>query len=362
MGTFEVTTKELTVAPHPNADRLDVVRVDGFNCVSQKGVYQTGDIAVYVPENAIVPEDVLKAAGFWNEEKVKGLLAGSSGDRVKPVKLRGVISEGILLNIPRLNEAGLLPEPTCPPVDWAETLGITKYVPPIPMDMAGVVEAKDFSVKYDVENYKAHSHLLSEGEDIIATEKLHGSCTIVRYDTPTREVSVSSKGQASKGLWITEDEHNVYWRVEKRYELGVGLSRIRDMLPQAATAIILFGETLGVQNLKYGANGGHVDFRAFDLAVEVDGRLEFLPYWILKVHMDYVGIPVVPTLFTGDFDEAFLWELSEGRETVTGKEEHIREGLVVRPVENRYDDSIGHVKLKFVSDTYLGKTTGDEFE
>lgn len=370
MSTFEVLARRLEVEDHPNAERLDVVKVDGFNCISQKGVYQTGDIAIYVPENAVVPEEILKVAGFWDEEKGKGMLAGSLGNRVKPVKLRGIISEGILLNLPRLIESGVLgdwPYETQVVEDWADKLGIKKYEVAIPAQLAGKVHRPPNGpqVKYDIENYKKHRNELVTGEQVIATEKIHGTCTIVCYEIayPSGTTLVTSKGQAARGLWLKHDPDNAYWKAETKYRIGSRLEHLSARLPEAITRIFLFGETFGIQKgYHYGANSEDVDYRAFDIALEDEyGTLEYVPYLTFESWMAELGIPTVPAIYRGQFDPDIIWSLTEGRETISGQSEHIREGLVVRPVENRYS-KIGHVKLKFVSDAYLGKTTGDEFE
>lgn len=75
-----------SVKAHPNADRLDLVQVLGFQCVTQKGLYSEGDRIVYVRPDAVLPEEA------WAEEYRK-----YSPKRIKAVKLRGIFSEGVVL-------------------------------------------------------------------------------------------------------------------------------------------------------------------------------------------------------------------------------------------------------------------------
>lgn len=42
---------------------------------------------------------MLKRLGFWDSEKSKGKLLGSEGNRVKAMKLRGIVSQGILFPV-----------------------------------------------------------------------------------------------------------------------------------------------------------------------------------------------------------------------------------------------------------------------
>lgn len=110
------------VRDHPDADRLSIMDVLGFVTISAKvptgekivndeGVevdvlthrYRDGDLVVYVGEAAVVPDWLLKP-GFWKEDPTgetegKGMLAGSKGNRVKAVRLRGVFSQGIMFPV-----------------------------------------------------------------------------------------------------------------------------------------------------------------------------------------------------------------------------------------------------------------------
>lgn len=363
MAEFIVEPKIVTVEEHPNAERLDIVKVEGFNCVSQKGVYETGDCAIYVPENAVVPVEVLKHFGFWNEEKDKGLLAGAQGNRVKPVKLRGVISEGILLPYRKVLDF-LGGDSTYKGLDdYGDVLGIVKYSPTIPAHMQGKLANRDFSARYDIQNWKKYRGLLRDGEEVVATEKIHGTCTIFRYDALADTFDVASKGIASRGQWLDESEDNLYWRVARQFNIREVLSQMAHRLGEEV--VLLFGETFGAgvqKGYDYGAVGGEIGYRAFDMVVENQGTQEVVNYDGFKVLCKEFGIPTVPEIYRGPYDPDVLWGHTSGVETVSDAPRHIREGLVVRPIENRYDARIGHVKLKMVSDAYLGKTTGEEIE
>lgn len=68
----------------------------------------------------------------------------------------------------------------------------------------------------------------------------------------------------------------------------------------------------------------------------------------------------VPVLYRGPYSKEIMWQYTDGKETVSGTESNIREGIVMRPVVERYHDEIGRVQLKNVSDDYLtrkGKST-----
>lgn len=355
MSTFTVPAVRVTVEDHPNADRLDIVRPDGMDyvAVSQKGLYKTGDAAIYVPEGGVVPEPILKAAGFFDEEQGKGLLAGPKGDRVKAIKLRGQLSQGIFLHPDKVfNPPGELEIGR----DYAPLFQIAKYQPPIPTEMAGQLEPSAVIRSYtDIENIKRYPDVLHHGEPVVMTEKIHGTCAI--FVRTEEQFLVSSKGLSSKGLVIVESDNNVYWRAARKYNLSEKLRFLREyhMVP----AVFLFGEVYGpVQDLKY---GGELDFRAFDVALADSFAIKYLDYDDLKIQVGrWEEIPLVPELYSGPFSEDALAEYTDGKEQVTGEQKHLREGVVIRPLFERTDPELGRVILKSVSSDYLvrkGATT-----
>ncbi len=89
------------IRPHPDGDRLSIVSVNGHEVVANRHEdgsfrFAPGEIVVYVPENAIVPDDILRERGYWDTDKDKGLLGGSKGNRVKMIRFRGVESRGLV--------------------------------------------------------------------------------------------------------------------------------------------------------------------------------------------------------------------------------------------------------------------------
>ena len=99
MSSFEVAARSITLEPHPNADSIELAKIDGTeytSIVRKDAQLHTGDVVLYIPEQAIVPPAILQSMGMWDYEKNKGTLAGSQGNRVKAVRLRGVFSQGLI--------------------------------------------------------------------------------------------------------------------------------------------------------------------------------------------------------------------------------------------------------------------------
>jgi len=123
--------------------------------------------------------------------------------------------------------------------------------------------------------------------------------------------------------------------------------------------VFIFGEVFGhrIQDLQYGCEPNKLSYRVFDVAV---GKGNFLNDAQLDAWCVALGLQRVPVLYRGPFNKSKIIELTDGNETVSGKGLHMREGVVVRPVIERYDLDLGRVILKNVSERYLLRKGGTE--
>lgn len=368
MANFKVEVLPITVETHPDPEvtKLEIGRIGDYNVVVGKGNHQTGDLVAYIPEQAIVPEGLLAEMGLTDK------LAGSRKNRVKPLRLRGVMSQGLVYKAK---------SEWLPGQDVTKELGITKYEPPIPVHMQGEMQTHpNVSLKFDIENIKRYPNIFEEGEEVVFTEKVHGTFVmigLVHEDFRTPDLLggkffVSSKGMGADGLYMKDNEknaNNAYVRAFKQYHLGEKLEAIRDsfldrpcrqynQIKEERATIWLLGEVFGVQKgYGYGANGETPGFRAFAIKV---GYEHISNRDMFESLCSYNFIRIAPVLYRGPFSKEALKQYTDGKETITGNETHIREGIVVTPVLERRHPDIGRVILKSVSDIYLGKSTGEE--
>ena len=363
MADFEVRMRRLEIMGHPDADRLEIARVGGYRAVVPRGMYLTGDIAAYIPEMSIVPNDILREMGLVDEESGKGRLAGPDGNRVRAKRLRGVLSQGLVYS------GRLLDADTCnreEGEDVAGLLGITKWEPPIPPEMAGALERYDLGdklVSYDVEDVKKHPERLQEGEFCTMHEKIHGSLCYFVVGPDNDTVRISSKGRAASQLvFASEGVDNIYTRMGEKY--GYDLVEIADWFAdhedtddggaiRTQTAHI-FCEVYGkkVQDLHYGTD---LDMAVFDVMVNGKYASQAQIYECLKG----CSLRPVPLAYEGPYYESIMMEHTSGRSLVPGAG-HMREGVVVRPVPER-EDMDGRVVLKSVSPEYLTRKGGTEY-
>jgi RNA ligase (TIGR02306 family) len=356
MSNFEVKVCSLKIKEHPNADRLEIAQIGGFKSIVSKGQYKTGDLAVYIPEESIVPHELIEKLGLV------GKLGGSKKNRVKAIRFRGLFSQGLVFPIQDDWVEGM---------DVKDILGIEKYEPVVPSDMEGDLfyAGSEYTIKYDIENVKKYPNLIRTGEMVQITEKIHGTFFMVSAVPSHMENSsllygrnvISSKGYAQKGFSFCDSEknkNNVYLRVAKENNLFEIANKLADELNEI---VIIAGEAFGrVQDLKYGVT--NLDYRVFDVAVgEARHEKRFFNHEKLESFVKENNLKRVPILYVGAFSDEILEQYTSGKESVSGKEVHLREGVVVKTLEERYDEDFGRVFLKSVSEEYLLRKGGTEF-
>lgn len=356
MATFEVTIETIEVHPHPNADRLEFAQVGLYHVVVPKGKYETGDEVFYIPEYAILPEPLIVEMGL------EGRLSGKAQNRVKPIRLRGLLSQGLVAPLSIL-EGELDREKT----DFSEALDITKWEPVVPASLAGDVTPAPALVRWiDIENIKKFPNMFKEGEHVVVDEKIHGTCTCITVIDPvtiTPEVFVTSKGIGARNLALKESEKNSYWRMFRKYDLK-GFSKYIGTKTNMPKKVAIFGETYGsVQDLHYGLNND-LGFILFDIHItHQDGTTEWLtPEQVAMLAHEY-NIPMAPRLFSGAYSLETITALSYGKEQVSGRELNMREGVVVRPAADNNDIHFNGTRKigKFVSDDYVTRKGGTEY-
>ncbi len=377
VAEFEAKVYKLTIEEHSNADTLEIACVGDYKSIVRKGQFKTGDLGVYIPEQAVLPQWLVSALGL------EGYLAGKAKNRVKAIKLRGVLSQGLIA--PCIGEQSNFPDACTFAVqnntcsigvmigdDVTEFLGITKYEPVIPTSMSGEVQrAFGLTLKYDIENIKKYPDILVDGEEVVITEKIHGTWCCFGYHPDIEDDIVTSKGLSARGLIFKINEENLN---KNLYVKTLDGTCVRDgksgnLVAQAKRILgnvepfFMLGEIFGpgVQDLHYGTQKA---FCLFDVYVGplVGGRYlndqekrqfvgDFAPVYQLKR---------VPVLYRGPYSKQIVDELTDGNETVSGNSTNVREGIVITPTVERYDDEIGRVILKSVSEKYLlrkGNTT-----
>lgn len=326
MTEFNVEVVKLESSErHPNADLLSIAHIfGGYPVVYKTESFKVGDKLVYIPIDSLVPLDDPRFS-FLSEN------ADKKTQRIKAKKLRGVFSMGMLVPADPEWKVG---------ENVQEKLRIQKWEPPPPKNChinAYSEQAKDpgiIPIYTDLDSLRKYKNVLLEDEEVVITEKLHGANA--RYVYGNDEMWCGSHRTFKK-----RDERNMWWQVAIKYDLEKILSENPD------TA--LYGEVYGqVQDLRYETQQGELRFAAFDLYDAKAGK--YFDYDEFAAFCARYSIPCVPVLYRGPWKKE-LWELAEGQSSIAPS--HCREGIVVRPAKERWNDRMGRVILKLVGQSYL---------
>jgi RNA ligase (TIGR02306 family) len=101
MAEFRVIKSRVKVFPHPNAEKLELLKIGAFQAVVQKDVYRDGDAVVFAPEKAVLPEAIV--------EDYRKYLKGSDKNRVGTIRLRGELSMGVIIPLEQVDPDDKLP-------------------------------------------------------------------------------------------------------------------------------------------------------------------------------------------------------------------------------------------------------------
>lgn len=345
MSNWKVIKTKIKLFDHHNADKLDIARVGTYQCVVQKGLYKDGDEVVFAPEKSVLTGRLKDEYSKW--------LAGPNKDRVHPVVMRGEHSCGIIIPNELIEDLiGDLAQVE-EGVDISERLGITKYVPLVPFELAGISEPLEISSEYgkhDCEQFSIYANEFTDGERIVVTEKLHGSQSVYYVNLETKERFVSTKNQLSDGLHLIENESNSLWKAAKNVDLWNIINDSFSLLAGNKT-VQVFAELIPVQK-GYSYGQTEVTIKIFD--VRLNGVS--LPYDLVSDELKSLWVPIV---HDGPLDKSTVRHFAEGMELVSGKSLHIREGVVVAPYNDRRAEDGTRLRLKIINGRY--KSNGEEF-
>jgi len=318
--------------PIEGADAIECAIVGGWTCVVKRGEYTAGDLAVYCEIDSWIPHEL---APFLSKGNFPRVFNEVKGERLRTVKLRGQLSQGLLLDrYTVLDKVGEIYEG----MDVSELLGIVKYEAPIPAELAGEVKGMFPSriPKTDQERIQNLSVELEEwkAEQLTweVTEKLDGSSMTVY-------VMDGDVGVCSRNLDLKHNADNSLWRSAYRHELPAKLANI-------GRNIAVQGELIGngIQGNKYQMRDQ--DFYVYDI-YDIDAGRYFTPAERLAFVTEYKlnHCPVLDTVvLTHGVD--MLLSLAEGKSVLNPKQE--REGLVFKCNEKQ-------VSFKAISNRFLLK-------
>lgn len=342
MRQLATIQRVLDVTGIENADSIEKIRVLDWWCVTKVGELIYGDKCVYFEIDSLLPSSN-PAFGFMakgNREVTIALENGgtASGYRLRTVRLRGQISQGLALPLTAVGLDGCLE----PGTDVSEDLGIVKWEPPISKQMAAIARGPfpPFIPKTDEERVQNLGDTIRKhaGERFYITEKLDG-CSATFYRTEERF------GACSRNLDLLEG--NLYWNVAQA-------EKIEDKLP-AGFAIQgeIIGESIQGNPLKRKGQTFYA-FNVYDIGC--GNFLDFAEFLLFCLKADIKTVPVVDSHLELPSEASALIEMADGKSLLTPDAD--REGLVFRPLVEQREEmrgSVSRLSFKAISNRYLLK-------
>lgn len=321
--------------PIMGADAIEAATIGGWKVVVKKGEFSVGDLAVYCEIDSWIPTEL---APFLSKGKEPREYEGIKGERLRTVKLRGQLSQGLLLplGIGVYDTNAILEEGD----DVSELLGIVKWELPMNAQLAGMARGNFPSVipKTDQERVQ---NLVGEilaaaqaGTQFEITEKLEGSSMTVY-------LIEGEFGVCSRNLDLKETEGNAFWATARRDGIEAEMRGIADHGDFA-----IQGELIGpgIQGNIYKLT--QPEFRVFDVYnIQAGEYLKPADRRALIAGMGLMHVPFISVdkdLGVGSVEEILQWaeDISLLNPTVQ------REGIVFKEVN-------GGMTFKAISNKYL---------
>ena len=334
------TIREITdIRAIDGADMIELATVGGWNVVVAKNVgHKIGDKVVYCEIDSFLP--IKEEFEFLRKSSYKKM-GDQEGFRLKTIKLRGQVSQGLILPISVVPIAQFATGHNLPEgLDVTEMLGIVKYEPPIPAELSGKVKGlfPSFIPKTDEERIQNLTKEYGEWKhqskhQFYVTEKLDGS-------SATYYIKDGEFGVCSRNLELLETEGNTFWKVARELNL-------EENMKATGKNISLQGELIGegIQGNPYKIKGQTVRFfTGFDI-----DKYQRISFPELVVMLSDMGLQYVPILnqklgFVLPETVEDMLKYAEAKSVLNDKTE--REGVVVRSMD-------GTISFKAISNKFL---------
>ena len=334
------TIRKITeLRPIEGADKIELAIVDGWQVVVAKDVeHKVGNKVVYCEIDSFLP--IREEFEFLRKSSYKKM-GNQEGFRLKTIKLRGQVSQGLILPIHILPTTQFdTPDELPEGLDVTEMLGIVKYEPPIPAELAGKVKGQfpSFLRKTDEERIQ---NLVKEYDEwkftskhqFYVTEKLDGS-------SATYYIKDGVFGVCSRNLELLETEGNTFWKAARELDLE---EKMKSLGKNVCFQCELIGE--GIQGNPYKIKGHTVRFyTGFDIDKQV--RIPFMEFADVLMSLNLQHVPVLNQEYgfiLPDTVEDML-KYAEGKSELNPDTE--REGVVVRSMD-------GTISFKAISNVFL---------
>jgi len=350
--------KVSSIQPIDGADAIEIAVVDGWKVVTKKGEYVPGSLCIYCEIDSFLP--IKEEFEFLRKSSYKKM-GDQEGFRLRTIKLRGQVSQGLLLPLTTFQSFGYRLSPNLLNENYAiepdrvvispsdmielsegsdvtEVLGIVKYEPPIPAELSGKVKGNFPSFLRKTDEERVQNITKEYGEycyqskhQFYVTEKLDGSSSTFYFNN-------GEFGVCSRNLELLETEGNTFWKVARELDLE---NKLRNYGINVSLQGELIGE--GVQGNPYKLKGQTVKFfNAFD--IDKQERMSLGGFLKIMDDLDLDFVPFLDMNFLLPRSIDGMLEYAEGKSKLNYETE--REGVVVRSMDTK-------ISFKAISNKFL---------
>lgn len=346
------------VKEHGNADALEIAVIGGWQCCVKKGEFVKNSLAVYFEVDSLLPLDnpVFEFLTGRNERE----LDGKRYSRIKTMKLRGELSQGLLLPLGsfpfhqnlsdfigvEVSAYGYSVEDVLTSLDLTSLLEVIKYEPKLPAQLVGKAKGNfpSFIPKTDQERVqnikKAYEKAVESQEVFEVTYKLDGS-SFTAYAKQEGDVILEGVCSRNLELKLEGNEENTFVKTYKDYRLDI---KLHDYTVCTGRSLAVQGEMVGpgIQNNFEGLDS--VQLYIYNI-YDIDAQKYLLPdearMICEELDLDYVPIFMEECTLPPTIEDVLIY--ADGESGLNGK---YREGLVFKSTERDFS-------FKVISNRYL---------
>ena len=338
--------KIVSLEPIPNADRIELAKIDGWQSVVKKGEFNVGDMVVFAEIDSVLPFEP------WSEF-LRDKRAPDKAIRLKTCKLKGTLSQGVIFPLsilPPHDEAYLsLDGKYEEGQDVTAVLKIEKYNPQIPAHLAGKIKSNFPTHLFPKTDSERLQNLWSDDfkeeiNNIIFAVRVKADGTSFSSYHHNGELGVCSRNFVIE----LSDEGNVYVEMFKKYDLA-------GLYTKLGKNLAIQAEVVGPGIQKNRLNLAEKEIRVFDV-YDIDTQT-YYGYDELVAFCVENNLPQVETVtdefifFKDSYDLNRLLEMTVRNYPNTNQQ---IEGLVFTPLTERFCNKLrGRLRFKVINPDYL---------
>lgn len=331
-----------SIEPIEGADRIEIAKVEGWQCVVTKYKFKPGDLAVYFEIDSFLPTspqfEFLRKSCFVHSELL------GDGFKLRTIKLRGTLSQGLLMPLsefPQLEGRSIGD-------DVSAELGVREWQIPIPAEMSDeIVGPRPAIIPYSDE-----MRVQVGGEELIREFHRFGYYITTKMDGSSHGICVDEDGvfHAASHRMELRDNGKGFWKLI--HERGLDEKLIKYRTDNHLNTIAVVGEYCGpgIQKNRIGLTSPEW----YIFTIEVNGKRVGLDDMILI--SEELEEPLVPVEEVGhNFDKKYpTVDAVLARADGMYNKNHRKEGIVVRPKYPVMSKTVGgYLSMKAVSNKYL---------